>query len=91
MNDKTTQGSAVYVDSDVKLPRPAIDALLQAAREFVEYHGWILENETGIPEPFEETLFYKVLAKHIGPLIDVDVYKMKRIEALKTELRILEG
>jgi hypothetical protein len=83
--------SGVGVDAVVSLPPIAVDALRSAAHEFVDEHGWSIDGETGVPEPFEETLFFVVLAKHIGFLLDADAYKTARIEALKTELRVLEG
>jgi len=75
----------------VSLPDLAIDALRSAAHEFVNEHGWSLDGEIGVPEPFEQTQFFLVLSKHLGPLFNVEAYKAARIAALKAELLSLEG
>ena len=71
------------------LPEPAAVALCKAGFELIEVYGWALDE--GEDKPIEETDFFRVLAKHLGPLLDADAYKQARIAALKTELKLLEG
>lgn len=72
------------------LPPLTTKALKSAAHEFVYEHNWQLENGDGVPEPFEESQFYEVLVKHLAPVLNIEEYKALRIEALKTELKVLE-
>lgn len=69
------------------------DALRRAAHELVDVHGWNLDGNRGFPEPFNTSEFFVVMAKHMAPLVNVDsgTFVAARIEALKAELRSLEG
>ena len=67
--------------------RKAIEA---AGTELRDVHGWALDSDDG---PVSESLFARVVFKHIAPLIDpaaMETARKARIAALRAELEALE-
>jgi hypothetical protein len=81
-----------YIDEPiVSLPDDVTSALRSAAQEFVYEHGWTLEHEAEVPEPFTESEFFLVLAKHLYPCLNQEEFKKAKIESLKAQLRFYEN
>lgn len=68
--------------------RKAIEA---AGKELRDVHGWTLDSDDD--GPVSESLFARVVFKHIAPLIDpaaMEAARKARIAALRAELEALE-
>ena len=67
-------------------------AIAAAGEELQDEYGWALDDDN--EKPVMETLFAKVLLKHIEPNIDpaaVETARQARIAALRAELAILRS
>ena len=69
-----------------------IKAIEAAGAELIEDHGWILDDEYGLP--VMQTLFGQVLLRHLTPIVSPEAQraaKLARIAALRAELQALEA